>query len=114
MYSLKDEFRSTAIVDMELKAGAKDTSSLEVIEGVLGTCSRLPLHNHHFDEAASLYRLCRQKGITVRSMIDCVIAAVALSENAQVLHHDRDFTSIARVVPLRIHPASLGATAGAD
>jgi len=54
-----------------------------------------------FEEAAQLYRLARRQGITVRSSVDCLIAATALRHDLAVLHHDRDFPLLARVSPLR-------------
>ena len=94
-------------VSMELKAGAKDENMLLQIDSALAAAQMLPVEPHHFDEASTIYRTCRSQGITVRSLIDCLIASVALSEDIEVLHHDRDFNAIARVVPLRIHPESL-------
>ena len=41
--------------------------------------------------AASLQRECRRAGDTVRSLGDCLIAAVALRMVMPVLHRDRDF-----------------------
>lgn len=41
--------------------------------------------------AASLQRECRRAGETVRSLGDCLIAAVALRTALPVLHRDRDF-----------------------
>jgi len=61
----------------------------------------------HFEEAAAIHRHCRRNGVAVRSMIDCVIAAIALREDHEVLHADRDFNAIASVLPLRIHSASI-------
>jgi len=52
-------------------------------------------------EAAGLYRTARARGVTVRSSVDCVIAACALRHDLEVLHRDRDFDAIARVAPLR-------------
>ncbi len=52
-------------------------------------------------EAASLYRSARRGGLTVRSSIDCLIAACALRNDLEVLHRDRDFTALASVTALR-------------
>jgi predicted nucleic acid-binding protein len=52
-------------------------------------------------EAAGLYRTARARGVTVRSSVDCLIAACALRHDLEVLHRDRDFDAIARVSPLR-------------
>lgn len=53
--------------------------------------------------AADLYRVGRSKGYTIRSATDCLIAAIALENDAAVLHRDRDFDALARFTPLRIH-----------
>ena len=52
-------------------------------------------------EAASLYRYARRGGLTVRSSIDCLIAACAMRHDLEVLHRDRDFTALASVTALR-------------
>jgi len=54
--------------------------------------------------AAELYRACRRKGETVRTMIDCLIAAIALRRRAAVLAKDQDFEVLARHTPLRLVP----------
>jgi predicted nucleic acid-binding protein len=38
--------------------------------------------------------------VTVRSGVDCLIAACAIRNGLAVLHHDRDFDALARVSPL--------------
>lgn len=60
-----------------------------------------------YDAAAALYRTCRTQGATVRRMIDCLIAAVAIAADAEVLHADSDFDELAAHTPLRIHRLSL-------
>lgn len=52
--------------------------------------------------AAGIYRSCRSQGKTVRKLIDCLIAAVAVRAHVPVLHMDEDFTSIAAVTNLRV------------
>jgi len=54
-----------------------------------------------FLEAAELYRAARRNGLTVRSGVDCLIAACALRHALEVLHHDRDYSALARVSDLR-------------
>jgi hypothetical protein len=60
-----------------------------------------PLRAERFGEAADLYRNARRAGRTVRSSVDCLIAACALRHDLEVLHVDRDFTSLAAVSALR-------------
>ena len=59
-----------------------------------------PLDASVFDEAVNLYRLARRGGFTVRSGIDCLVAACALRHDLTVLHRDRDYEDIARVSAL--------------
>jgi hypothetical protein len=59
-----------------------------------------PLAQGVFDEAIAIYRSARRSGVTIRSGVDCLIAACALRHGLTVLHHDRDFNEIASVTPL--------------
>jgi predicted nucleic acid-binding protein len=52
--------------------------------------------------AAEIYRNCRSRGETVRSILDCVIAAVAIRSGLPIVHHDRDFDTIARHTRLTV------------
>ena len=60
-----------------------------------------PLSEGLFLEATSLYRAARKTGRTVRSSVDCLIAACALRHDLEVLHRDRDFGVLAAVSSLR-------------
>lgn len=64
-----------------------------------------PLDQGIFEEAVALYRRARAAGFTVRSSVDCLIAACALRHGLTVLHRDRDFGFLARVSPLRVKEA---------
>ncbi|MGN6184665.1 MAG: type II toxin-antitoxin system VapC family toxin [Thermoanaerobaculia bacterium] len=54
-----------------------------------------------FNDAIHIYRAARRAGRTIRSSTDCLIAAVALRNNATILHCDRDFTHLGRVSKLK-------------
>jgi predicted nucleic acid-binding protein len=56
-----------------------------------------PLTQAVFSEAVDLYRRARRAGKTVRSGVDCLIAACAIRHGLTVLHHDRDFGALAQV-----------------
>jgi predicted nucleic acid-binding protein len=60
-----------------------------------------PLGAGAVERAVELYRQCRRSAITVRSSVDCLIAASALRHGLTVVHCDRDFDAIARVTGLR-------------
>lgn len=66
-----------------------------------------PLRQEVFDQAVTLFREARRQGLTVRSSVDCLIAACALRHGLTVLHIDRDFTMLARVSPLRAQQITL-------
>jgi hypothetical protein len=52
--------------------------------------------------AALLFRRLRHKGITVRGVVDCIVAQTCIEAGAELLTGDRDFTAIARHAPLRL------------
>jgi predicted nucleic acid-binding protein len=60
-----------------------------------------PLRSEVNLAATDLYRAARRAGITVRSGVDCLIAACAIRNDLEVLHRDRDFDALATVSPLR-------------
>jgi hypothetical protein len=60
-----------------------------------------PLSVEAVEEAVHLYRAARRMGRTVRSSVDCLIAASALRHDLTVLHVDRDYEALARVSGLR-------------
>jgi len=52
--------------------------------------------------AADIYRLCRKKGLSIRKTIDSLIASIALENNLEIFHNDRDFDNIALCTRLKI------------
>mgnify|MGYP001032768668 CR=1 FL=1 len=71
-----------------------------------------PLPERLFWEAAEIYRRGRQRGLTIRSSADCLIAAIAIENDIPVWHRDRDFTAIADYTNLRAMWDLPGAAAG--
>lgn len=63
-------------------------------------CVESPLPRERCEEAAELYRAARRAGFTVRSGVDCLIAACAIRHGLTVLHRDRDYPALARVSAL--------------
>lgn len=54
-----------------------------------------------FRAAAAIYRDVRRSGRTPRSMVDCLIAGIALRHGVAVAHKDEDFEVIAELTGLR-------------
>lgn len=88
----------------EVLQGIDDESAFHVAVAAFADIRILenPLTRDVFDEAIQLYRAARRAGITVRSSVDCLIAACALRHNAEVLHIDRDFEHLARISNLHV------------
>ena len=61
-----------------------------------------PLPLRLYLEAAEIYKHGRLRGYSIRSSLDCLIAAIAIENGASVWHRDRDFTAIARYTNLAV------------
>ena len=83
-------------VRMEVLAGARDEHHLSDLRRLLAGATLLSTQPADYEAAATLYRSCRRNGETVRKLIDCLIAAVAIRSNVPILHSDVDFEVLAR------------------
>ena len=99
---LNAEIATCDAVRMEVLAGARDERHLQSLRGLLARAILIPTSPRDYDNAAALYRQCRRKGETVRKLIDCLIAAVAISAEVPILHNDVDFDVLARHTPLQV------------
>jgi predicted nucleic acid-binding protein len=96
---------TTEPVIMELLAGADGEREQERIRTSLLVLPRLPVRGlPDFEAAAELYRACQARGAPVGRLLGCLIAAVAIRENATVLHNDGDLATLARHTRLRVEP----------
>lgn len=97
---------TTDVVVMELLAGAGDELRLRELRRFLLRFTHLPTDGlADFEQAAGIFRRCRREGETIRSLLDCLVAAVAIRMDVPVLALDRDYEAIARHTPLRTHAA---------
>ena len=98
-----DELGVVDVVRMELLAGAGGDEQVVTVSRLLARGTALPaLSPGDHEYAAMVYRAARRSGATVRSMIDCLVAAVAVRIDAPVLAQDRDYEVLAQVCPLRL------------
>ena len=100
---LSKEIATCDAVRMEVLAGARDEFHLRDLRRLLARAVLLPTDPTDYENAAALYRRCRRKGETVRKLIDCLIASVAMSAGASVLHHDADFDVLTRHAGLQTY-----------
>ncbi|MCG5216941.1 type II toxin-antitoxin system VapC family toxin [Streptosporangium soli] len=90
----------TEPVAMEILAGTTDQSELIKLERLVDGLPLLSVDAHtDYRHAARLYRVARNRGYTVRKMLDCLIAAVALRTEATLVHRDADFDTLQKVIP---------------
>lgn len=91
----------TELIYLEILQGVRDRRAFRRIQRSLGRQIILgPLRKlRTYADAARLYRRCREAGITPRSTLDCLIAAIAIEHRARLLHDDRDYEQIARAEP---------------
>ena len=87
---------------MEVLAGARGERHLRDLRRLLARATVLPTEPMHYEDAATMFRLCRREGETVRKLIDCLIGAVAIQADTPVLHNDGDFDVLARHTGLKI------------
>ena len=98
----KRDIATTETVTMEVLAGSH-RREVRALRALLAGFPVLPLHGlSDFEEAAALYRKCRDGGETVRELSDCLIAVPAIRAGAPVLHADADFDKLARHTPLEV------------
>jgi hypothetical protein len=96
-------FALPMICGQELLQGARDEREWSLLHEYLGTQRLLDVSQGFlsYTEAARIFFDCRRRGITVRSSVDCLIAQIALEQDATLLHDDDDFENIAKARPLK-------------
>ena len=106
------EFLDTLLLN-PMTVGINDLILMEILQGAKSEAGFEKLRKYFssqqiygFDEpqasheaAALMFFNCRRRGITVRSSIDCLIAQCALENNLVILHHDKDFEQLAKLIP---------------
>jgi predicted nucleic acid-binding protein len=98
-----DDILVPELVVMELLAGAIDERDARELRRLLHSFDVVPVAPLvDTEQAATLQRQCRRSGRTVRSMVDCMIAAVALRLGVPVLHLDQDFDVLASLTELDV------------
>src|SRR5256712_8152379 len=92
----------TEPIIMELLAGTRSGGERARLRARLIALPRLTLRGlADFESAAELYRTCRSRGATVRKLMDCLIAAVAIPEKVTVPPNNPDYQVLARYTRLR-------------
>jgi predicted nucleic acid-binding protein len=98
-------FGINSVIYQEVLQGARTDKEYKLLNEYLMTQTFYHLRDpiQSYAEAASIYILCRKKGITVRSTIDCIIAQTAIEHDLHLLHNDKDFDAMAKAIKLKIY-----------
>lgn len=92
----------TEMILAEILQGVPSDSEFVRLRRALSAfCILRPDSDETYVRAAKLYRTGRKRGVTIRSLIDCLIAAIAMEHGAVVLHRDRDYERISEYAPLK-------------
>jgi predicted nucleic acid-binding protein len=97
-------FRTTGPILQEVLQGLRQNRKADSFKESFLAIPRLcdPMTWDIYEQAAEIYREGRRRGLTIRSPIDCLIAAVAIENDMPVWHRDRDFPAIASFRPLKL------------
>jgi predicted nucleic acid-binding protein len=99
----EEEISITGIIMTEILQGIKDDKKYQITKYYL---LEFPIYEpsgiNTYIDAARIYRECRNNGKTIRSTIDCIIAAICLENDLSILHKDRDYDIIQECIGLKV------------
>ncbi len=86
---------------MELLQGCRDEFEWGLLSEYLAGQDYIEMQPTSWQAEARIYYDLRKQGLTVRNPIGCCIAQVAMENRLLLIHDDRDFITISRLVPLQ-------------
>ena len=90
---------------LELLQGANNEKEFSLLNEYLSTqiFYHLKYPIQSFADAAKLRLKCCNKGFTINSTIDFLIAQTAIEHDLHLLHNDKDFTKLSSIIKLKIY-----------
>jgi len=86
----------------EVLQGCRSEAEATEVETALREFAIVPLCTPDLAiEAAANYRLLRRRGVTIRTTIDMIIGTFCIERGHTLLHSDRDFEPMERLLGLR-------------
>jgi predicted nucleic acid-binding protein len=97
----QEDFGITSFIYQEILQGAASETDFNQLVDYFKTQKFFYPKNNlsTYEKAAQLYFNCRRKGITIRSSIDCLIAQIAIENNLILVHNDKDFIHLQKILP---------------
>lgn len=87
---------TNGLILTEVLQGIRNDQQYKKVKNYFDSLIFLPMDYDIFIHSATIYRKLREKGITIRKPIDCMIAATAIEHHVVLLHNDRDFDPISK------------------
>jgi predicted nucleic acid-binding protein len=101
---LEDRAVICPIIYQEILQGLRSEAEVKKVYQLLNFIPRLKVDPYLIAfGAAEIYTVCRRQGIAIRKSQDCQIAFFCSLEGIALLHDDKDFLNIAKLVDLEFH-----------
>lgn len=99
----EEDIAISEIIFTEILQGIKNDREFQAIKDYL---LEFPMYGpkgiETYLHAVRIYRDCRKRGRTVRSTVDCIIAAICIENDLVLLHKDSDFDLIETSTELQV------------
>lgn len=90
------------LVLVEVLQGVRHSKDLRRFSDTFSSLLRRSLCGPEIAElAAANYRFLRRQGITIRGTIDVIIATWCVTNDAEIIHNDRDLAAMERLLGVR-------------
>jgi predicted nucleic acid-binding protein len=90
-------------IRQEILSGAAPRERFEQLREVLRAFPELVLGPEDYEHAAEFYNLCRSKGEQATN-VNLLLCAVSARHHVPVYSLDGDFTRLAKLLPMTLHP----------
>ena len=92
-------FGINQFIYLEIIQGASSEKEFQTLVEYLESIRFYELKNtQSYRKSAEIYFKCRKSGVTVRSTIDCLIVQTCIENKLVLLHNDKDFIHISKVI----------------
>jgi predicted nucleic acid-binding protein len=99
---LQPELLIGDLILCEVLQGCRSEAEATEVEAALREFAIVPLCTHDLAvRAAANYRLLRRRGVTIRTTIDMIIGTFCIEHGHMLLHSDRDFEPMERILGLQ-------------
>jgi hypothetical protein len=100
IFETKIPYGINKFIYQEILQGSRNREEFTTLKEYFET---IPFYNlqygkESYERASMINILCKEKGITIRSTIDLLIAETAIENNLYLLHNDNDFKNMSKII----------------